>query len=65
MGAFGALFMLLDIVDGVLARRSKLGPTRIGAALDVESDSIAMLYLSLAASRKVGAVAVSLEPFWD
>lgn len=45
--------MLLDVVDGILARRSKSGPTRVGAALDVESDSIAVLFLSLAASRKV------------
>ncbi|CAM9645233.1 unnamed protein product, partial [Hapterophycus canaliculatus] len=49
---FGLLFVLLDVVDGVLARRSKTGPTRVGAALDVESDSIAVLFLSLAASRK-------------
>lgn len=50
---FGLLFVALDVVDGFLARRSKAGPTRIGAALDVESDSIAVLFLSLAASRKV------------
>ncbi|CAM9709463.1 unnamed protein product [Ectocarpus fasciculatus] len=49
---FGVLFVLLDVVDGILARRSKTGPTRVGAALDVESDSIAVLFLSLAASRK-------------
>ncbi|CAN0534583.1 unnamed protein product, partial [Ectocarpus sp. 12 AP-2014] len=51
---FGVLFVLLDVADGILARRSKYGPTRVGAALDVESDSIAVLFLSLAASRKVG-----------
>lgn len=51
---FGVLFVLLDVADGILARRSKSGPTRVGAALDVESDSIAVLFLSLAASRKVG-----------
>lgn len=50
---FGLLFVLLDVVDGILARSSKTGPTRMGAALDVESDSIAVLFLSLAASRKV------------
>ncbi|CAB1119127.1 unnamed protein product [Ectocarpus sp. CCAP 1310/34] len=49
---FGVLFVLLDVADGILARRSKSGPTRVGAALDVESDSIAVLFLSLAASRK-------------
>ncbi|CAM9352496.1 unnamed protein product, partial [Discosporangium mesarthrocarpum] len=51
--AYGVSFILLDIVDGVLARRSKTGPTRVGAALDVESDSLAVLYLSLAVSHKV------------
>lgn len=53
VSAFGAIFVLLDVVDGALARRSKSGPTRVGAALDVESDSLAVLFLSLAASRKV------------
>lgn len=50
---FGLLFVALDVVDGILARGSKVGPTQIGAALDVESDSIAVLFLSLAATRKV------------
>ena len=50
---FGAVFVILDVLDGALARGSKAGPTRIGAALDVESDSMAMLFLSLAAGRKV------------
>ena len=50
---FGAIFVLLDVVDGALARRSKSGPTHVGAALDVESDSLGVLFLSLAASRKV------------
>lgn len=53
VSVFGVAFVLLDMVDGALARRSKAGPTRVGAALDVESDSIAVLFLSLAASRKV------------
>lgn len=55
---FGVVFVLLDVVDGILARRSKTGPTRVGAALDVESDSIAVLFLSLAASRKVSYATV-------
>lgn len=50
---FGVIFVLLDVLDGKLARASKAGPTRVGAALDVESDSTAMLFLSLVASRKV------------
>lgn len=53
VSVFGAIFVLLDVVDGALARRSKSGPTRVGAALDVESDSLAVLFLSLAATRKV------------
>ena len=53
VSVFGVVFVLLDVVDGALARRSKSGPTRIGAALDVEGDSLAVLFLSLAASRKV------------
>lgn len=53
VSAFGALFVALDMVDGALARRSKTGPTSTGAALDVESDSMAVLFLSLAASRRV------------
>ena len=53
MVVFGAIFVLLDVVDGALARRSKSGPTHVGAALDVESDSLGVLFLSLAASRKV------------
>lgn len=53
VAVFGLLFVALDVVDGMLARRSKTGPTRVGAALDVESDSVAVLFLSLAASRKV------------
>eukprot|EP00903_Cladosiphon_okamuranus_P007058 g6861.t1 len=52
VAVFGLLFVALDVVDGMLARRSKTGPTRVGAALDVESDSVAVLFLSLAASRK-------------
>lgn len=58
VSVFGLVFVLLDIVDGALARRSKTGPTRVGAALDVESDSMAMLFLSLAASRQVGSCRV-------
>lgn len=50
---FGVVFVLLDVLDGKLARASETGPTRVGAALDVESDSMAMLFLSLVASRKV------------
>lgn len=55
VAVFGLLFVALDVLDGILARRSKAGPTRVGAALDVESDSIAVLFLSLAASRKVSS----------
>lgn len=57
VSVFGLLFVALDMVDGFLARRSKAGPTRVGAALDVESDSIAVLFLSIAASRKVRLLA--------
>mmetsp|Transcript_11658 Transcript_11658/g.15110 ORF Transcript_11658/g.15110 Transcript_11658/m.15110 type:complete len:629 (+) Transcript_11658:270-2156(+) len=55
-------FILLDILDGWLARRSKTGPTPIGGLLDIEGDSIAMLLLSLAAAYVVwiGAIIVGL-----
>lgn len=56
VSAFSVLFVALDIVDGALARGSKTGPTSVGAALDVESDSMAVLFLSLAASRRVSGV---------
>lgn len=55
VAVFGVLFVALDMVDGFLARRSKAGPTLVGGALDVESDSIAVLFVSLAASRKVSS----------
>lgn len=60
VAVFGLVFVALDVVDGMLARRSKTGPTRVGAALDVESDSVAVLFLSLAASRKVSWCSLSL-----
>ena len=61
VAVFGLLFVALDVVDGMLARRSKTGPTRVGAALDVESDSVAVLFLSLAASQKVRLSAASFS----
>ncbi len=61
--ALAALLMgctVCDWLDGPLARR--LGPTPLGAALDLEADSWLTLWGSVAAFRLGGLPAVSLLP---